>query len=217
MPDIEITSCGHPLTIDEIYAPDFGTEVSVREEFWRITEGDVVLDIGASVGIYTLPALACGAAVVAVDILNDPETSPLTRMARANGLEEKLTATQAALGDEDGYPQWLLDGMREHPEIYPGLADCEWTTVDRLVAGHQIGHVDWIKVDTEGGEVPILRGARNTLERDHPKLLIEEHSHIEHVRAAGNAATLRDLLAGHGYAINVVPYENRELWYCEAP
>jgi FkbM family methyltransferase len=215
---VDVTSCGHTLTIQDIYAGDYADEVPIRERFWQVAAGDVVLDIGASLGIYTLPALACGAAVYAVDVLDDPEICPLVQMARENGLTEHLTVIQAAVGDVDGYPAELMTAVRADPQTYPGLASgCEWTTVDKITAEYQIGRVDWIKIDTEGGELPIIRGATATLERDHPRLLIEEHSHIEHVRNWGNAPKLRDLLTGLGYSIEEVPYANRVLWFCTWP
>ena len=33
--------------------------------------------------------------------------------------------------------------------------------------------VDFIKCDVEGGELPVLRGATQLLQRDHPDLLLE--------------------------------------------
>jgi FkbM family methyltransferase len=213
---MDITSCGHHLVIPEIYVDNFVSEVSIRDRFWHIAEGDVVLDIGASVGIYTLPALACGARVFAIDVLDE---TPLDCMAQDNGLAEKLVIIRCAVGDVHRYPPELMAAVRADEQsggsMYPGLLDdCAWSTVDKIVAEYGIERVDWIKIDTEGGELPILQGAAATLTRDHPKLLIEEHSHIEHIRAMDNAPRLRELLSGHGYMWEEVPYENRALWYC---
>ena len=38
-----------------------------ERRYWQVETGDVVLDIGAGYGSYTLPALACGARVYAID------------------------------------------------------------------------------------------------------------------------------------------------------
>jgi FkbM family methyltransferase len=222
---VQITTCGREITIPDMYAADFDSEVSIRDEYWHISEGDVVLDIGASVGIYTIPALAHGARVFAVDILNDPETSPLVQIARDNGLDERLVPIQCAVADEiDGearYPDVLMSVIRtEQPNqwgglTYPGLRDAQvWTTIDRMVEEHSIDRLDWIKIDTEGGELPILRGARKSLERFHPKLLVEEHSHIPHIRATNNAPALREYLGDLDYGIQERSYLERALWYC---
>jgi FkbM family methyltransferase len=208
----EIVSCGHKLTIPDMYAGDFAHEIEVRDRWWHITAGETVLDIGSSLGTYTLPALAAGACVFSVDVL---EQNPLREMIKANGLADRSVLIQAAVGGEHGYPPELMSAVGTNPVIYPGLADSPiWTTVDNLVKGYCIERVDWIKVDTEGAEVPILRGAWDTLERDHPRLLIEEHSHLPHIRAMDNARRLRELLVGHGYTVEIMPYDNRELWFC---
>jgi FkbM family methyltransferase len=221
---MQIETCGHVLTIPDEHAADFASEAAIRDRFWHIRPDDVVLDIGASVGIYTLPALAMGAYVFAIDVLNDPHASPLARMAQENGLAEKLLIIQCAVGENNGfdspdmrcgYSAEMMDAVRTYPAVYPGLTDCSWSTVDNLVRGYCIEHVDWIKVDTEGGELPVLRGAAATLGRDHPRLLVEEHSHLEHIRAMGSADKLRAELDRHGYAREEVPYEERFLWFCQ--
>lgn len=214
MPEVEITSCGKTLHIPDIYAGDYAEEVEIRDRWWHISAGEMVLDIGSSVGTYTLPALARGATVIAVDVL---EQVPIAQIVQRNDLAAKAVFIHAAVGDDDGYPPELAAAVTADPATYPGLGDCLWTTVDRLVAGFTIRRVDWIKIDTEGAEVPIMRGARATLERDHPRLLIEEHSHLPHIAATGNAAQLRRLLTGYGYTIETAPYKERALWFCTWP
>jgi FkbM family methyltransferase len=209
---MKITSCGHELEIPDRYAPDFAEEVEVRDRWWHVSAGETVLDIGASLGTYTLPALAAGAWVFSADVL---EQAPLREMVQENGLAERSVLIQAAVGDEHGYPPVLMSAVGANPAIYPGLADSSlWTTVDNLVKGYCLNRVDWVKIDTEGAELPILLGAWSTLERDHPRLLIEEHSHLPHIAAMDNARLLRELLDGHGYSVEVMGYKERELWFC---
>ncbi len=45
--------------------------------------------------------------------------------------------------------------------------------LDRFVAEHHIAKVDFIKMDTEGWELYILKGAVNLIRRDHPVILME--------------------------------------------
>jgi FkbM family methyltransferase len=208
---MQITSCGKPLTIPDMYAGDYEQEIEIRDRWWRIEPGDVVLDIGASLGTYTLPALARGATVYAVDVL---EQSPLIAMVEANGFADAAVFIKVAMGDAHGYPPELTAAVHANPVIYPGLADTAWTTVDRLAEECSLTRLDWIKIDTEGAEVPILRGAGETLARFHPTLLIEEHSHLPHIRAMDNANQLRGILGHHGYTHEVAVYKERELWFC---
>ncbi len=56
---------------------------------------------------------------------------------------------------------------------------------------HQFYDVGFIKIDVEGHELDVLRGAEQTLRRDHPHLLIEvRDDHLGEVRA---------MLTGWGY------------------
>jgi FkbM family methyltransferase len=213
---MQITSCGKFLDIPEIYEGDFADEAPIRDRLWQISPRQVVIDVGASLGTYTLPALACGAAVVAVDVLDE---GPLIQMAEANNLSAALTVLSGvAVGSEDRYPEWLMAQARADSATYPGLLECEWVTIDNLVSsrGCALGRVDWIKVDIEGGELAALQGAGETLERWHPRLLIEEHSHLPHVEAAGSAQQLWAYLEGLGYRISTHWHHNRNLWLCEA-
>lgn len=216
MADMEIVSCGYPLVIPDIYAGDFDEEAPVREQLWKPQPDEVVLDIGCSLGTYTLPALAAGAFVLAVDCLH---VDPLVAMAHENGLNRRLIALADTLAaDTYGYPAWLTDAISFDGTSYPEVLDegKNWTTIDNLVLEYKLSRVDWIKVDTEGGELPVLRGALGTLQRWHPKLVIEEHSHMPHVRAARAGDQLHGYLFELGYEIRRFPYHNREHWFCEA-
>jgi 2-polyprenyl-3-methyl-5-hydroxy-6-metoxy-1,4-benzoquinol methylase len=50
-------------------SPEFiiDEETPLRERYWQPKAGDVCIDIGAFHGSYTLPALAAGATVYAID------------------------------------------------------------------------------------------------------------------------------------------------------
>jgi 2-polyprenyl-3-methyl-5-hydroxy-6-metoxy-1,4-benzoquinol methylase len=47
-------------------------ETPMRERYWQPKAGDVCIDIGAFHGSYTLPALAAGATVYAIDGRAEP-------------------------------------------------------------------------------------------------------------------------------------------------
>jgi len=53
-----------------------------------------------------------------------------------------------------------------HPDStvsYEQVIDVETSTVDRYIADHSIGHVDLLKIDTEGNDFRVLQGARDSL------------------------------------------------------
>ena len=46
-------------------------------------------------------------------------------------------------------------------------------TLDAYLESHRVERVDAIKIDVEGAELLVLRGAAATLSRDHPLLIME--------------------------------------------
>ena len=67
--------------------------------------------------------------------------------------------------------------------LYDSFAGTEYdpaanvTSIDHLVDEGKLAKVDVVKIDVDGGEMDVLRGMRNTLQRFHPHLFVEVHSH----------------------------------------
>lgn len=135
---------------------------------------DVLWDIGANVGVYTIyAALVTGCRVVAVE----PGAAnywTLCKNIEINKLDDKVTALCIALGDEHrcatiylsnskpGYAQNALDqplndmGQTFVPQFKQGMLSIP---ADILVG--QLGALapTAIKIDVDGFELPVLRGA----------------------------------------------------------
>lgn len=60
---------------------------------------------------------------------------------------------------------------------YDGV--CETLSIDDLVQRDKIAHIDFIKMDIEGAELPSLKGAQKTIEAHKPKLAISLYHSIE--------------------------------------
>ncbi|MBW1599050.1 FkbM family methyltransferase [Streptomyces sp. JJ38] len=67
------------------------------------------------------------------------------------------------------------------------------------VDGLGLEDVRLIKIDVDGGELAVLRGAARTIERDRPALLVELETRVQ------PPGPVLELLAGHGYAGWVLP------------
>ena len=72
--------------------------------------------------------------------------------------------------------------------------------LDDLIAERRWPAPDFIKVDTEGMELAVLKGAAATLAETHPELLIELHGTTPENRAANFCAVHR-FLTGLGYRV----------------
>src|SRR6185312_2168399 len=82
----------------------------------------------------------------------------------------------------------------EAPKSYPVRA----RPIDDVVAELRLARVDAVKIDVEGAEVSVLRGAAKTLAKFHPKVVIE----VDERQLAGfgtKPADIEDVLKRAGY------------------
>lgn len=149
--------------------------------------GTVVLDLGANVGAHTLPlARAVGATgrVIAVEATAWAYGKLQANLALNPALAARVTAVQALLVPEPGAPveteihsSWPLAGAAAvHPvlgAVPKSTAGARLVTVDQLVAELAPGPVGWIKLDVDGHELGVLRGAQTLLAQQRPTLIME--------------------------------------------
>jgi FkbM family methyltransferase len=185
-------------------AAAYADEQDVRDAYWHPQAGDTVIDLGAAVGSYTIPALMAGARVLAVDP-DAGATAKLERVARLNQLTW-YTVRNAAVFDTAGYPADMRAALEASPYSYLiPPRDVPWITLDAVTTG--LTWLDWIKIDVEGAELGVLRSGRAALTRFRPRLLIEDHTEVyPYTAASGSKGKCLDLLAGLGYEVTEVPY-----------
>jgi FkbM family methyltransferase len=162
-------------------------EPAVRVMQALLRSGDAVIDAGANIGLYTLLAAARvgpGGCVIAC------EPSPATMsMLRENVDRNKLDWVQlreAALAEAPGrLPVHMLEPGSGSTSFAPADTtagidlEVEVTTVDEIAAGIS-KHISLVKVDVEGAELRVLRGAVQLLEGARPDFIIElEPDHLE--------------------------------------
>jgi FkbM family methyltransferase len=137
--------------------------------------GMVVLDIGAHNGFYTLLAsrqVGPTGAVVAFEPSPRERKRLLTHL-RLNRCKN-VRVESFALGDVNGEAQLFvvkgrgtgLNSLRLPPvEESTETVDVHITTLDDYVHSTQLAAVDFIKMDVEGGELAVLKGATALLGR----------------------------------------------------
>lgn len=144
--------------------------------------GTVAIDVGANVGMFTVPlALAVGPSGRVLTIEPSPENvARLESNLELNSLEN-VVVEPIAVGDRAG--QLVLQlasdpGFHSTAEIAESRSVDEHLTVraetlDQVWLRAHAPAVSFIKIDTEGSEDAVLRGAEQILRACQPELLVE--------------------------------------------
>lgn len=172
-----------------------------------LTPGMNVADVGANVGQYSLLAASRvgSAGTVLAFEPNPPVFERLRRNVELNEFTNvrtesiALAATAGAaslhvpLHDQFGAAGWAsLGAFSGVPEQEIPI---EVATLDQRAAEHGL-EIGLVKIDVEGFEADVLRGASEVLRRSHPVVIFEVHS----VRPDGGADEI-DLLRASGYGV----------------
>lgn len=158
-----------------------------------IKPGDVVWDVGAHHGYVTLCAARCVGRIGAVHAFEPSERNRrlLRRHVAWNGFEN-VVIHPFALSSFDGDATFGGTGTSKMFHLGGGTERVEVRTADSLVASGAVPPPTLVKVDVEGSEVELLRGAGELLRRN-ARLVIAMHSRevfeqcVVILRAAGNA------------------------------
>jgi len=148
--------------------------------------GDVVLDIGAHVGFFTMQMAALVGAAGCVYAFEPVHANAdlLERSMAENQFSDRIVLRRGAVGATSGtarltYPKetlntggaFLLAGNDAPPSGHLE-AGVSVTSIDDLQLRHP---VRFIKMDVEGAEPQVLHGAMRLLQADRPVILTEVH------------------------------------------
>jgi FkbM family methyltransferase len=161
--------------------------------------GMFLFDVGASFGIFSLACARLGGKAIAIDP-SRIATKMIAKQLKLNNLNDSVRILESAIGDTDGTIDMLSAGIYsdgyyryESGRDKRELLRVHVTTIDHLV--ERFGQPSHLKIDVEGYEAAVIRGARELLKRSSPLVFIELHN--EMVRASGGDLTfcVNELLA----------------------
>lgn len=161
-----------------------------------IKPGNVVLDIGANVGLVSISLLKAQPKVDKIYAFEPlPDTfAKMKHNLELNGLPEKIYPVNVGMSDKAGTFDFYLPGENEAASMQPNMdefymqesvdghytgkkkmdkVDCQVTTVDKYVEENNIDHVNFIKIDVEGNERNVLVGGADVLKKYHPVVYCE--------------------------------------------
>jgi FkbM family methyltransferase len=148
-----------------------------------------VVDIGGNLGYYALlEAKMVGEAgrVIAIEPVA-ANFAQLSKNVQANGYRNVLLHN-VAIGPSNGTASMYIGKKSNWHTLHPVPWETREikvrvSTLDTVLAQHDLPSVDLIRMDLEGYEVEVIHGMVETLENYSPRLLVELHPHVAGVEA----------------------------------
>jgi FkbM family methyltransferase len=155
-------------------------EQEVYEQEVKVGSGSVVVDAGAQIGAFSVKASKqVGGAGIVYAFEPEPENFQYL-IANTEHLNNVRIFNKALWSSEGKKLLYLHPFNVGAHSLYPpregdnGTLEVETTSLDDMIKGK----VDFMKIDVEGAELEVLKGAQHILEQFHPFIAVEIHSNI---------------------------------------
>lgn len=186
-----------------------------------IPKGSTTIDVGANVGDFSrrLSEISDGGLVIAIE----PQSMPRSVMSLAGYCksDSNILVVAVALGDRSGLVELSIpikskgnvgvglahigdDGdLRQRFDVKKELVAV--TTLDEVLRRIETGSISLVKIDVEGGELAVLKGAIETIKEHRPAFLCEIDSR------EGRFDATEESLAQFFRSLNYVPRRVNDL------
>jgi FkbM family methyltransferase len=157
-------------------------------EYFNPNEGDTVVDVGAHIGLYSLiAAKRVGPSGKVIAIEPDPENFKILKKNILLNQLSNVEALECAVYSTRGKLRLFLPELEQGRTIFntvmqdrartsTNFLEVEANTLDNIMDENNIQRVNYLKIDVEGAELEVLKGAVNTLSSNKDlTLLIEVH------------------------------------------
>lgn len=208
-----------PDVIGRTIAADVFWDYHFRPYIDTLEDGDVFVDVGANIGFFTIYAARKGCKVYSFEC-SEPVFDLLKRNVELNSVQDKVVLHDIALYDSVRFmklnPEWEQVDYETAPNsggmsLVPVIGHMSGDVVlAKALDEFAIPKVNLIKIDTQGADLGVLYGARETIKRCKPTILFEIepiparlHGHTDEMYMQFMAEmnyTVHELFSGaHGY------------------
>jgi FkbM family methyltransferase len=182
------SSSDHALLAQLVDTGDL--EPGTRQLIQRILHpGDLFVDVGANVGLHTIAAARAMQGIGKIIAFEPFEETKrlLEKTAWINGFSEIIEIHQAAVSHQSGYEDLFLGATSGHHSLYASEASNQFPSVrvptvrlDDVISKDEA--ISLLKIDVEGAELDVLRGATDAINNNSDLALIVEFgaSHLKH-------------------------------------
>lgn len=197
-----------------IYRPVYGAWKRYDDRLERdfiasvLKPGQTAIDVGANIGVYTdFLSKKVGATGAVLAFEPAPENYGHLRSALENRVG--VTLHQAAVADESGQiTLYLSDHMNVDHQSFDGGDGRQSVTVPKVSLDEAIApnmSVDFIKIDVQGFEHAVLKGAKRVMAENPSLVILLEFWPYGMRRAGTDAETVVAYIRDCGYQITGVP------------
>jgi FkbM family methyltransferase len=210
--DIHLNLYSDSILCRVIYEGHFETEELTYYKRY-IKEGDVILDIGSNIGLHALYASKL-AGIKGQVYAFEPVRKTYTRFVENIELNrfKNIKHFQLAISDEsgeaeittstDGHDAWNSMAVPSNEEQKNSIREKIRTeTLDHFISMN-LGatKIDFIKIDTEGWELNVLKGGENYLKNNDPIIMVEYAVDIAK-NFNRNLEDIYDILTKYGFKL----------------
>lgn len=174
----------------------------------HLRPGMIVFDVGANIGVYSLlSADYVGKRGAVHSFEPTPNTfAQLQVNVKLNGfacihLNQLAVAEQSGTSNLFLYKQNAMNSLSRQDWVGTPLGQVavETISLDEYIDAEGLDTVNLLKLDVEGAELGVLKGARRLLSGPNPPVVVCEFADKTTSNFGYRAADLRDYLAGFGY------------------
>jgi len=166
----------------------------------RLGPGGVFVDIGSSEGDFALiAARIVGRAGRVLAFEPDPGNVGIIRDNVAMNGFTWVAVHPVALSDRDGEARLFRSAVSGWHSLIGGLEHRDENVITVPVArldSFDLERIDMIKIDVEGAEMAVLEGARDSIARHRPVILLDTHPSL-----GADVARLQELADALGYDV----------------
>jgi FkbM family methyltransferase len=177
----------------------YGRQVYFALPGFTLKPEDVVVDLGANVGVFTTLAARLGKKVIAVEAQSGFIDCIYSNL-RENNCSDKAFVEFGIIGANAGLfsDQKRLEESSHYGEVPPTLS------MDDIIERHHIQNINFLKIDIEGSEFDLFKGNTGWLS------CVERIAMEVHLDS-GNVEDLVAVLEGKGFAVQLVDNQQKNV------
>ena len=193
-------------------------ESKIMEE--KIEMGNIVVDVGANIGLHTLNmARIVGKTGQVFAFEPDPSNFEILKKNAKINNYKNIILEQKAVGDKHGKTTLYQSDNPINHRIFPqservnSQVQVELTNLDNYFDSDMIDKINFIKIDVEGMEFGVLKGMKNILKNNKNIKILFEFVPKDTIEAGFIPIELLNYLTSNGFKLYCMDEKTKKLLY----